>query len=108
MPAPFPAPKTPPSNAPAPAPITVCSIVSRPRPPDSMAPSTLHNFGVNRRPTPVWHHQPAEPEHHASTALDFAGYVNLRNVSVHSGVLIVALVNTVALNGSPTSESVLV
>ena len=40
MPAPLPPPKIPPSKAPAAAPIAVCSMVLRPRPPDSIAPST--------------------------------------------------------------------
>jgi hypothetical protein len=41
-------------------------------------------------------------------AFDFAEHVNLRDVTVHSGILGVALSTTVARNGSPTRESVLV
>ena len=40
MPAPLPPPKIPPSKALAPAPVAVCSMLVRPRPPDSIAPST--------------------------------------------------------------------
>jgi hypothetical protein len=53
----------------------------------------LHNFGVNRRTTPVGHNQSVEPQHHAGMALDSAGHVNLRDATVYSGVPVVALVN---------------
>src|SRR5260221_5100578 len=53
----------------------------------------LHNFGVNSRATPVGHNQPVEPQHHAGMALNSSGHVNFGDVTVHSGVSVLALFN---------------
>ena len=53
----------------------------------------LNDFSVNPGATPIRHHETVEPRHHACMALDSAGHVDLSDVTVHSGVLLIAFVH---------------
>src|SRR5713101_1780041 len=52
----------------------------------------LDNFGPNGRATAIRHDQTVEPKNHAGMAAQFAGYVDMRDVTVDSGILVFAFV----------------
>ena len=54
----------------------------------------LYDFGANPCSSSVGHDQVIELKHHAGATLDFAGHVDLRNVTVNSDVSVPALVNS--------------
>src|SRR5215467_4189443 len=51
----------------------------------------LNDLGVDPGATPVSHNQVVESQQHARMSFDSSGRVDLRDVPVHSGVLVVAL-----------------
>ena len=53
----------------------------------------LHNFSVDLRPATIGHDQAIETKHHAGASSDLPRYIDLRNVTVHARVPIIALID---------------
>jgi hypothetical protein len=53
----------------------------------------LNNFGMNPRATAIGHNEAVEAEHHAGTAFDLSGHIDLRDVPVHTCIPVFAAVN---------------
>ena len=53
----------------------------------------LNDFGMNRRTAPVGHNQAVELQDHAGVAVNSAGHVNVDDVAVDAGALVLALVD---------------
>jgi uncharacterized membrane protein len=53
----------------------------------------FNNFGMNWSAAAIGHNQAVEAKHHACTTFDMSGYVDLRDVPIHTGIPVFARFN---------------